>query len=372
MVIGAIAVPSASADSVSDQREEVKQVVAELDRMHEKVDQLNEDYVGYLNQKQELDGEIAISQQKIADQQAQLSLLQTQLANVAVTKVMGGADATLGPLFSDPGAIDEQLQRDHLASVAINAGSASTDDYETLLDELNQETQALQDKQQRALDLAQHAEDSRVKAEDAAAALEDRLAKEQAKLGDLIEEEEQRQAAAAQAAYEKQVAEAQAKAQASAAASGSSSASGGGGSTSSSGGGGGGSNSSSGGGGGSVPPVSSRASVAVSAAMSQIGVPYHFASSSPGVAFDCSGLTAYAWGVAGVGLPHQSASQYASVPHVPKEQAQPGDLVFYYTPISHVGIYLGGSSMVHAPRSGETVSITAVRWDNVVGVGRPG
>jgi peptidoglycan DL-endopeptidase CwlO len=377
MVIGAIAVPSASADSVSDQREEVKQVVAELDRMHEKVDQLNEDYVGYLNQKQELDGEIAISQQKIADQQAQLSLLQSQLANVAVTKVMGGADATLGPLFTDPGAIDDQLQRDHLASVAVNAGSASTDDYETLLDELNQETQALQDKQQRALDLAQQAEDSRVKAEDAAATLEDRLAKEQAKLGDLIEEEEQRQAAAAQAAYEKQVAEAQAKAQASAAASGSSSASGGGGggggSTSSGGGGsGGGSSDSSGGGGGSVPPVSSRASVAINAAMGQIGVPYHFASSSPGVAFDCSGLTAYAWGVAGVGLPHQSASQYASVPHVPKEQAQPGDLIFFYTPISHVGIYLGSSSMVHAPRSGETVSITAVRWDNVVGVGRPG
>ena len=56
----------------------------------------------------------------------------------------------------------------------------------------------------------------------------------------------------------------------------------------------------------------------------------------------------YAWGVAGVDLPHQSAAQYASTPHVPKEQAQPGDLIFYYSPIGHVGIYLGGGAMVHA------------------------
>jgi peptidoglycan DL-endopeptidase CwlO len=223
------------------------------------------------------------------------------------------------------------------------------------------------------MNLAQQAEDSRVKAEEAQAALQDRLAKEQAKLGDLIQQEEQRQAAAAQAAFQKQVAEAQAKA----AASNNSSKSSGGGSSGNNSGGGSSSDNSGGGsgdsgGGGNVPPVSSRASVAINAAMGQIGVPYQFASSSPGVAFDCSGLTAYAWGVAGVGLPHQSASQYASVPHVPKDQAQPGDLVFYYTPISHVGIYLGGSSMIHAPRSGETVSITQVRWDKVVGVGRPG
>ena len=63
----------------------------------------------------------------------------------------------------------------------------------------------------------------------------------------------------------------------------------------------------------------------------------------PGVAFDCSGLTTYAWGQAGVCLPHQSrASSTPSMPHVARTEAQPGDLIFYYSPISHVGIYLGG------------------------------
>ena len=84
-------------------------------------------------------------------------------------------------------------------------------------------------------------------------------------------------------------------------------------------------------------------------------MPYKFAASSPGVAFDCSGLTKYAWGKAGVYLPHQSAAQYASTPHVPKDQAQPGDLIFYYSPIGHVGIYLGGGMMIHAPATGDVV-----------------
>ena len=118
--------------------------------------------------------------------------------------------------------------------------------------------------------------------------------------------------------------------------------------------------------------MSSRAQVAVNAAAGQLGVPYRFAQSSPGVAFDCSGLTAYAWGQAGVSLPHQSAAQFASTPHVPKDQAQPGDLIYYYAPIGHVGIYTGGGSMIHAPNTGSVVSYTTVRWDKVVGVSRPG
>ena len=90
------------------------------------------------------------------------------------------------------------------------------------------------------------------------------------------------------------------------------------------------------------------------------------------MAFDCSGLTSWAWAQAGVSLPHQSRAQQDSVPHVPKEAAQPGDLLFFYSPISHVSIYLGGGQHVHARNSGTTVTVAAVNWGNVVGVGRPG
>ena len=106
--------------------------------------------------------------------------------------------------------------------------------------------------------------------------------------------------------------------------------------------------------------------------MSQLGVPYVAYAATPGVGFDCSGLTSWAWGQAGVSMPHQSGMQAGSLLHVPKDQAQPGDLIFYYSPISHVGIYLGGGQLVHAPNTGRTVSVSSVTWSKVTTVGRPG
>jgi cell wall-associated NlpC family hydrolase len=73
-----------------------------------------------------------------------------------------------------------------------------------------------------------------------------------------------------------------------------------------------------------------------------------------------------------VSLPHQSRSQQGSVPNIPVSEAQPGDLLFFYSPISHVSIYLGGGQHVHAPNSGTTVKVGTVNWNNVVAVGRPG
>jgi cell wall-associated NlpC family hydrolase len=106
--------------------------------------------------------------------------------------------------------------------------------------------------------------------------------------------------------------------------------------------------------------------------MSQLGTPYVGYSASPGVGFDCSGLTSWAWAQAGVGLPHQSRAQFGSLPHVPIEAAQPGDLLFFYSPISHVSMYIGGGQQVHAPATGDVVKVVPVNWSKVVGVGRPG
>jgi cell wall-associated NlpC family hydrolase len=118
--------------------------------------------------------------------------------------------------------------------------------------------------------------------------------------------------------------------------------------------------------------VSGLAGTAINAAMSQLGVPYRYATSSPGVSFDCSGLTHYAWGQAGVYLPRNSRAQAAATPRVPAANAAPGDLIFYYSPISHVGIYLGGGQLVHAPNSGDSVKVSGVNWSKVTAVGRPG
>jgi peptidoglycan DL-endopeptidase CwlO len=123
---------------------------------------------------------------------------------------------------------------------------------------------------------------------------------------------------------------------------------------------------------GPPPPVSAGAATAVAAATSQLGVPYVAFALEPGVAFDCSGLTAWAWKQAGVTLWHQSGMQYAQLPHVAVADAQPGDLLFYHSPIRHVSIYIGNGKMIHAPSAGSVVQIGTVIWSNVVGIGRPG
>jgi peptidoglycan DL-endopeptidase CwlO len=80
----------------------------------------------------------------------------------------------------------------------------------------------------------------------------------------------------------------------------------------------------------------------------------------------------WAWGQAGVSLPHSSSAQYAMLPHVSQSDLAPGDLLFFYTPISHVGMYVGGGMMIDAQHPGTVVSEHAVWWDYYVGAGRPG
>ncbi len=127
--------------------------------------------------------------------------------------------------------------------------------------------------------------------------------------------------------------------------------------------GGGGSVDTGGGGGGSFgpPPNASAAQIAIAAAKSKIGSSYVWGTAGP-TTFDCSGLTSWAYAQAGVYLPHSSAAQAAAFPSVPYSAAQPGDLLFFYSPISHVALYIGGGMMIHArnPGPGGQVQIGSV------------
>lgn len=118
-------------------------------------------------------------------------------------------------------------------------------------------------------------------------------------------------------------------------------------------------------------PNTVAAAKAVAAAISVIGDPYVWGSAGPN-SFDCSGLTMWAWAHAGVSLPHQSADQYNVLPHIPLDQIEPGDLLFFYSPIHHVAIYVGNDTMIHAPTSGDHVRYAPVDTANLVGAGRPG
>ena len=120
-----------------------------------------------------------------------------------------------------------------------------------------------------------------------------------------------------------------------------------------------------------APAPNANAQKAVDTAMAQLGKPYKYAAVGPN-SFDCSGLTMYAWAAAGVRLPHSSAAQYSSLPKVSQDQLAPGDLVFYGSPIHHVGMYIGNGQYVNAPQTGDVVKVANIHRRDWAGAARPG
>jgi peptidoglycan DL-endopeptidase CwlO len=110
---------------------------------------------------------------------------------------------------------------------------------------------------------------------------------------------------------------------------------------------------------------------AVAYAKAQVGKAYVYGAAGPD-SFDCSGLTMAAWKQAGVSLPHSSSAQYASGTHISESELQPGDIVFYYSPISHVGMYIGNGQIVNALNPGSGVQISGLHDMPYSGAVRPG
>jgi len=112
---------------------------------------------------------------------------------------------------------------------------------------------------------------------------------------------------------------------------------------------------------GAIPNIDATgaAKVALKYALAQVGKAYVWGAAGPN-AFDCSGLTMRAWGAAGIGLPHNSAAQAQMGTPVSQSQLRPGDLVFYYHPITHVGMYIGNGLIVNAENPSVGVKITGL------------
>lgn len=119
-----------------------------------------------------------------------------------------------------------------------------------------------------------------------------------------------------------------------------------------------------------VTAGSGKGAAALAFAKSQLGKPYRFASAGPD-AYDCSGLTSAAWAKSGVSLPRTSQSQIGVGRSVSKADLQPGDLVFYYSGITHVGLYAGNNQIVHSPRPGKSVEYASVDSMPFEGARRP-
>jgi peptidoglycan DL-endopeptidase CwlO len=141
-------------------------------------------------------------------------------------------------------------------------------------------------------------------------------------------------------------------------------------------GGGGGSGGTRGGGSGvgpigPAPAQSGAAGVALEWAQRELGKPYVYGGAGPD-SFDCSGLIMYIFGQAGVSLPHSAAGQWDDTTRISYAEARPGDLVFFYQPVDHVGIYVGNGEMIDAPHTGADVEYDPIWWNVLDGFGRVG
>ena len=340
----------AGAGSVDDAKRKVGQIADQLEAAEEEVDRLSEELAIAVENKRQLEVEIVSTEVEIAAKQTELGGVQGQMSDLAIEAFVGGGrGGSISGLLAPGGGPNESVQRQYLTEIALNVGLASSDQLDALITDLDDLQGRLERDRADSEDLAARITQDEVTTQNEIDKLFALSAKAERELGQALSAERARRAAAAAAAAREDAERI----------------------TGGRGNGGGGSNpepfdpD-------SVPPSSSRGAIAVAAAKSQIGVRYIKFMSREGVGFDCSGLTGWAWEQAGVSIPHQSRQQFNTTARVPIAYIEPGDLIYFYSPITHVGIYIGGGMMVDAPGPGRFVRYAAVTFSKVVGVSRPG
>jgi cell wall-associated NlpC family hydrolase len=317
----------AGANPVADKRAEAAKIAAQIYADNRRVDSLTARFEAAQLAASDVDARMADS--AAALKAVRLRIAQTGLAvrDLAVAEFMNGG-RTSAPVAAMLGQVDLQgfniarLYADLAISKTqdvLDASKAAQEDYQARLADLGVE-------QKRAHAAAASLQAARGSAERAVAEQQAHLGKVQGDLAGLVAAEQARQQAAREARTRATVARNDRPPL---------------GTT-------------------PGPPVDGRrASIAVAEARRQLGKPYHWGAAGPD-SFDCSGLTMWAWRAAGVALAHYSGAQYSATTHIPLSELQPGDLVFFYSDLSHVGIYVGGGQMIHAPQTGDVVRYASI------------
>jgi cell wall-associated NlpC family hydrolase len=327
----------AGADSSDDKKRQAAQIADRVEQLGDQAASLGEAYNGAQLALEKAQADVTDAERRLKDLEGQLDSMRSAMAQFAVKAYMY-ADQTVGlaAILSGTAIDGGSAQRQGYMTVALGASITTTDDLRALAEDTDRQRKQLADKE-AAQEKAVATVAARKKAAETAQAQQKQLlVKVKGEEATLLAQEQARRQQQATLLAQAQVP----KVSAALGAASSLSTSSTGEST-------------------NVPGTSPGAAIAVRAALSQLGVPYVFAAARPGVAFDCSGLTMWAWAQAGVSMAHYTVTQWNSFPKVSLQALRPGDLVFSYH-LGHVGLYIGNGMMVAAPRTGDVVKITPV------------
>jgi len=342
----------AGADTVSTKKAQAGALAAQLDALSVRASQADEAYDEAQIHLQDVTAQLADAKSRLGQTGSQLASAEDRVKEMAIRSYMQGGAATRLSLLI-PSSVDQLVLRGTYVSAATGSATDAIDELRSARESLNQEQASLAGAQSQAEAAVAAARDAQKAAAAADAQVNAAYAKVKAELGQAVFVQALQARAAAEQA---RVAEALRKASAHPGPVAASTAKRGA---------------------NKVittlrppPPASPAASRAISFAAAELGKPYMFGGAG-GADFDCSGLTAWAWGHAGHALPHSSSAQYYDTTHVSVADLQPGDLVFFGMPPHHVGLYVGGGQMINALHSGTNVEYDSIYVEgDLIGGGR--
>jgi peptidoglycan DL-endopeptidase CwlO len=370
----AIAAP-ASADAIADKKAEAARVAKRIEDLHAEAERLTEQYNKAVYELKAVSSELANTESQVVAKDQESASLANRATQVAVRAYMyGGASDGPTRLIDDLSG-NESAPREAYLSTLLGDLNDVSDQVRAVRQDAATHQRLLDAQQARKTALIAATEAKRKGAEKAIGTSQALLKTVKGDLVDLVRQEQERRAREAEAAAKKAAEERIAKERAAAAAAAQAASdaalaarrtaagvrvpaarkqpAANGPSY-------------------NFPAPSAAAARVVAAAKSQLGVPYVWATANPGVSFDCSGLTQWAWAQAGVSMDHYTVSQYNQFPKIPYEAMQPGDLVFFGSDLHHMGLYIGGGMMIEAPYTGSWVRYSSILSPEFAGAVRPG
>ena len=334
-------VAPAAADKISDKKAEAARLAAAIEAGNERLSELAEMFNEARLRSEEINAHLGEARAGLNKTEAQAEAAQNLLRNAAVKAYMRGGALPVLPLMATGDGSDMAVRSQYVGAIA-NRQRDELDGLRQARADLLEHRSKLEDDQVTANAATAALNDARRQSQGVTAELRANQARVQGELSVLVKEEEARRRVEAQRKAERDLAARRAREQAAR---------------------------KSGGSGRPAPAPNPAAGAAVEEARRQLGKPYSYGASGPN-SFDCSGLTAWAWKAAGRSLPHSSRAQFSATTRIDLDDVKPGDLLFYGSPIHHVGIAIGNGEMIEASETGTPVRVRTMYRRDYAGAGR--